>query len=45
MTHSFKSTTKFILGSFIIIFAIIGIPIGAPAWVPALFEAMKGKSS
>ena len=42
--HLFKYTTKFVLGSLIIIFAIIGIPIGAPAWIPAMFEAMKGKT-
>ena len=39
--HLFKFTTKLILGSLIVIIAIIGIPIGAPAWVPATFVALK----
>jgi hypothetical protein len=35
---------KFILGFFITIVAIIGIPIGAPMWLPALFGVGKDHS-
>ncbi len=41
MSHLFKFTTKLFLGCFMTIVAIIGIPIGAPMWLPALFGAGK----
>jgi len=44
MSHLFKSTTKLFLGGFIIIVAIIGTPLGAPMWLPALFGAWKDHS-
>jgi hypothetical protein len=42
MFHLFKFIIKLILGFSITVIAIIGIPIGAPMWLPALFGAGKG---
>jgi len=44
MLHLFKFPAKLFLGFIIIIVAIIGIPIGAPVWLPALFGAGKDHS-
>jgi len=44
MFKLFKFTIKLILGFFIIIIAIIGLPIGLPVWLPSIFEALKGHS-
>ncbi|MGV7225022.1 MAG: hypothetical protein ACQ9MH_26340 [Nitrospinales bacterium] len=44
MLKLFKFTIKLILGFFIILIAIIGIPVGTPIWLPAVFGAGKGSS-